>query len=254
MNIVKVVFIVLGLFAGMLLFLEIGRWIGRRMKTALEETPSLGALEGAVFGLMGLLIAFTFSGAAARFDAKRELVVKEVNAIGTAYLRLDLLPEAARSQLRADFRGYVDERIAVYQNPPGTATARLHMDRATALQNRIWSQAIAACRQAAPPAAITLVVSSLNDMIDITTTRAVARQTHPPAIVFILLFALTLACSLIAGFGNSIKPRSWIHTIGFAAILAITVYTILDLEYPRIGLIRLDAVDQLLTQFRQAMG
>lgn len=253
MNIALVVLFVVALFGGVLLFLEIGRWIGRRGNVP-EETPSLGALEGAVFGLMGLLVAFTFSGAAARFDTKRELVVKEANAIGTAWLRLDLLPDSAQQRLRPEFRNYVDERIAVYRSIPDLAAARLHIDRAAAMQNRIWSQAVAACRDAGSPATTSLVISSFNDMIDITTTRTVALQTHPPAVIFMLLFGVALASSLLAGYGNAAKPRSWIHILGFAAVLAITAYIILDLEYPRIGVIRLDAVDQLLAQLRQTMN
>ena len=83
-----------GLFLGMLLFLEIGRRIAvRRMR---EDTGTagegVGAVDGAVFALLGLLIAFTFSGASSRFDTRRQLIVEETNDIGTAYLRLDLLP------------------------------------------------------------------------------------------------------------------------------------------------------------------
>ncbi len=89
--------IALALFAGMLLLLDIGRRIGarRRAQDAGGAGAGTGAVEGAVFALLGLLVAFTFSGAASRFDARRALVVEEANAIGTAYLRLDLLPASA---------------------------------------------------------------------------------------------------------------------------------------------------------------
>ena len=85
-----------GLFLGMLLFLEIGRRIAiRRMKEdAGAAGEGIGAVDGAVFALLGLLIAFTFSGASSRFDTRRQLIVEETNAIGTAYLRVDLLPAA----------------------------------------------------------------------------------------------------------------------------------------------------------------
>ena len=84
----------LALFSSMLVLLEIGRRIGlRRMAQDSEGARAgVGAVEGAVFGLLGLLIAFTFSGAASRFDTRRQLIVEETNDIGTAYLRLDLLP------------------------------------------------------------------------------------------------------------------------------------------------------------------
>src|SRR5512143_443438 len=95
-----------GLFVGMILLLELGRRLGRRRQGKHEEgaRAGLGAVEGAVFALLGLLIAFTFSGAASRFDARRELIVREANAIGTAWLRLSLLPADAQPGLRVLFR------------------------------------------------------------------------------------------------------------------------------------------------------
>ena len=99
-----------GLFAGMLLFQELGRRIGARQ---LERDPSgaragVGILEGAVFGLLALLLAFTFSAAATRFDGRRQLISDEVNAIGTAWLRVDLLPAEPQPAIRDGFRRYLD--------------------------------------------------------------------------------------------------------------------------------------------------
>ena len=84
----------LGVFIGMVILQEVGRRVGHRRMARDPEgaRAGVGAIDGAVFGLLGLLVAFTFSGAASRFDARRQLVVEEANAIGTAYLRLDVLP------------------------------------------------------------------------------------------------------------------------------------------------------------------
>jgi hypothetical protein len=116
------------ILAGMLLFLELGRYIGLRQKAKDQEggREGLGAVEGAIFGLLGLLIAFTFSGAAARFDTRRQLIVEEANAIGTAYLRIDLLPPGAQPGLREIFRQYVDARLRyrAYQISSGKGGAR----------------------------------------------------------------------------------------------------------------------------------
>ena len=109
-----------GLFAGMLVLLEIGRRLGLR-RLALDSEAvraGFGVVEGAIFAPMGLLIAFTFSEAASRFDTRRQLVVEEANAIGTAYLRLDLLSASAQVALRESFRRYVDARLDVYRKPP----------------------------------------------------------------------------------------------------------------------------------------
>jgi len=247
-----------GLFLGMLLFLEIGRRIAvRRMK---EDSGAVGegvgAVDGAVFALLGLLIAFTFSGASSRFDTRRQLIVEETNNVGTAYLRLDLLPADAQPALRESFRRYLDARIEVYRKLPDVAAAKAHLAKADELQKQIWRQAVAASRaEGAPPAAPILLLPALNAMIDITTTRTMATLMHPPAVVFVMLFVLALAASLLAGYGmTGNRVRSWFHMFGFALVVAVSVYVILDLEYPRLGLIRVDAFDQALVDLRANMN
>jgi len=247
----------LALFSGMLALLEIGRRIGlRRMAQDSEGTRAgVGAVEGAVFGLLGLLIAFTFSGAASRFDTRRQLIVEETNDIGTAYLRLDLLPVDQQPALREKFRQYVDTRLAVYAKLPDIAAAKEELAKGNRLQGEIWRQAVSASRtQGASPAAPMLLLPALNAMIDITTTRTMAAQMHPPAIIIAMLFGLALASALLAGYAMAAaKSRSWLHMIGFALATGFAIYVILDMEYPRLGLIRVDAFDQALVEFRQSM-
>jgi hypothetical protein len=244
-----------GLLVGMLLLLELGRRIGRRRQGKGEEgtRAGLGEVEGAVFALLGLLIAFTFSGAASRFDARRHLIVEEANAIGTAWLRLDLLPAAAQPELRDLFRRYLDLRLAVYRKLPDLEAARAELDKANAMQGTIWSRAVAACQQS-PIAVLTQVIPALNQMFDIATTRTAAARMHPPAIIFLMLGVLALMSSLLAGYAMAGgKTRSWIHMVGYALIMATTVYVILDLEFPRLGVIRIDEFDQVLVELRQIM-
>ncbi|GLH74423.1 hypothetical protein GETHLI_29250 [Geothrix limicola] len=247
----------LALFLGMLGLQEAGRRLGKRQlaRDAGGGAKAFGTLEGAVFGLMGLLMAFTFSGAAARFDARRQLVAQEANAIGTAYLRLDLLPATAQQALREDFRQYLDARLATFQNPLDSPVSRAGAARALQLQNRIWSKAVTACKSEAPTPPTMLMLPALNEMIDITTTRAMAMNQHPPSVVYLMLGALTLASALLAGYGMAEgKVRSWAHILGFAALFSITIFVILDLEYPRLGLIRVDEADQVLVELRATMN
>ena len=111
------------MFLGMLAFAEVGRRIARRRASHDPDGAwhGTGIVDGAIFGLFGLVIAFTFSGAASRLDARRNLIVEEVNAIGTAYLRLDILPVDAQPSLRDGFRRYLDARIEVYRKFPDMA-------------------------------------------------------------------------------------------------------------------------------------
>jgi hypothetical protein len=246
----------LGLFLGMLSLLELGHRLGERWQQTDPEGAhsGTGAVEGAVFALLGLLVAFTFSGATTRFDTRRQLIVEEANAIGTAYLRLDMLPPEAQPALRALFRSYVDSRLAAYRKLPDIAAAREELARSVTIQREIWDGVVAASRAASPQPAAVLLLPALNAMIDITTTRTMATQMHPPVVVFGLLFVLGLGCSILAGYSMaSGRKRKWPHILAFAAITALTVYVILDLEYPRLGLIRVDAFDQVLVDVRESM-
>ena len=107
---------ILFLFVLMIIFLEIGRRIGKSLERKPEQKPTgVAATEGAVFALLGVMIAFTFSSAASRFDVRRQLTVDESDDIGMAYLRIDLLPAQDQPRVRNMFRQYVDSRLSVYQ-------------------------------------------------------------------------------------------------------------------------------------------
>ncbi|AFL73673.1 hypothetical protein [Thiocystis violascens] len=247
----------LGLLVGILILQEVGRRLGERHLARDPESAraGTGVVEGAVFALVGLLIAFTFSGAASRFDQRRDLIVQETNAIGTAYLRLDLLPGDARSALQEDFRRYIDARLDAYRQLPDIQAALAGLTKATALQNRIWTQVVSAGqRPDAAPDAIKLLLPALNDMIDITTTRTLAAQMHPPLGIYLMLVALALASALLAGYSMAGgRSRNWLHMVVFAVVMAMTVYIIIDIEFPRLGMIRVDAFDQALVELRATM-
>ena len=244
-----------GLFVGMILLLELGRGLGRRRQGKHKEGDRAGldTVESAVLALFGLLIAFTFSGALSRFDVRRQLIGQEANAIGTAWLRLDLLPANAQTELRDLFRRYLDLRLAGYQKMPDVEAAYAELSKAGALQGEIWHRAVAAC-QGSPNPVNAQLIPALNEMFDIAATRSMAAQTHPPAITFVMLGVLALMSSLLAGYAMAgSKTQSWIHVVGFALIMATTVYVILDIEFPRLGIIRIDAFDQVLVDLRQSM-
>lgn len=247
-----------GLLLGMLVCLEFGRRFGRFRLAADPENAmrGTGPVEGAVFGLYALLVAFTFSGAAGRFDDRLRLAIQEEVAVGTAYLRIDLLPAALQPPLRDRFRQYLGERIEIYrQYTDKDALARLTA-RTDALQSEIWSLAVAACTASGSNSTTgrDMVISSLNEMFDIANRRMHTRLLHPPKVIFVLLFVLGLVCSFMAGHGMAENKRpNWVHMLAFAIFTSLTVYVILDIEYPRHGLIRVDSIDQILVELLQRM-
>ena len=245
-----------GLFFGMIILLEVGRSLGMRRAAADPDAAKLGttAIDGAIFGLLGLLIAFTFSGAMTRFDHRRQLIVDEANAIEVAYRRLDLLPPGAAEPLREAFRGYLDSRLAMYRKFNDEHAAMEELDRSRKIQDEIWDQSVAACQAQGNQATTMLLLPALNQMIDITTTRTMETLMHPPIVIFLMLGGLALVSALLAGYGMSgSKLRSWIHMLAFAVMMAATVYITIDVEYPRRGWIRIDAFDQVLVDLREDM-
>jgi hypothetical protein len=248
----------IALFLGMLISLEIGRQLRRHhlVLDADDEHSGTGPVEGAVFALFGLMVAFSFSGAATRFDTRRALIVEEANDIGTAYLRVEMLAPSDRPAMRNQFRVYLDSRLEVYRRLPDIAAAEKELAQSAKIQDEIWKDAVAKTQsQGAHPDSGKLLLPAINAMIDITTTRTMAARTHPPVALFYLLLVLGLAQSLLAGFSMAgINRRSWLHLLAFAFITVVVVYIIVDLEFPRFGLIRIDKYDQVLVDLRNSMS
>jgi hypothetical protein len=242
------------LFVAMLVFVDIGFRIGKKRKTNTPDTndEGVGTVDAAVFGLLGLILAFTFSGASSRLDMRRAQIVQEANAIGTAYLRIDLLQPSEQPELRKLFKDYLESRIEVYEKMPDVAGAKAALAKGNDLQNAIWSHSVTACQIDLTPRTCGLLLPALNEMIDITTTRTMATVQHAPLVILVLMVVLSLLGALLAGFAMSPQTkRSALHSVLFALAISVSVYVVLDLEYPRAGLINLKDMDQAIVQLRQ---
>ena len=219
-----------------------------------EGSSGLGAVEGAVYGLMGLLIAFTFTGAAGRFDHRRDLITREVNAIGTAWLRLDLLDETHRPKAQGLFRDYLDAELNIIGGSRSTADVRIAYQQMGPLQKSLWDLVTAASRTDNSQPLPQVLLPALNEMFDIGQERYLATLQHPPVPVYAMLGVMVLISSLFAGFGMAkARRQSPVHLIGFSAVMALSIYFILDLEFPRLGIVRVDDFDQALVDLRASM-
>jgi hypothetical protein len=245
----------IGLFAGTVICLEVGYRLGGRATDKPELThEGIGAIEAAVFALLGLLLGFSFAGGTSRLDTRRALIIQEANAIGTAYLRLDLLRAQDQPELRLSFRQYVAARLKIYERLPDLPAAEQELRRATELQQKIWSQAVIAARADSTQVAARLLLPAINDMFDVTTSRTVALHTHLPALILLLLISVALLSGLLAGFAMARRrSRSWLHMVVYALVLAITVYAVIDLDYPSSGLIRLESAESALIKLRDSI-
>jgi hypothetical protein len=245
-----------GLFLGMLLFLELGRWFGVRniIRRGDEASIGIGVVDTAVYGLLALLLGFTFNGAATRFDRRRDIVADEVNAIGTAWLRIDLLPRERQKEIRDGFRLYMDALLSAYAEAPGTVEEGRKRAALARAESDLWHKAVAAVVAPNGEPARMLLLPSLNESFDIVDMERMSRLMHPPWIVFGMLAVAAVAAALFAGYGMAKAPhRNWMYILGVTATVAIAVYVILELESSRIGWIRVDAMDQVLVELRQSM-
>jgi hypothetical protein len=245
------------LFMAMLVLLVLGRKLGRRHQARKGATPEgMGATDAAVIGLLSLVLAFTFSAAASRFDARRSLIIDETNAIVTAYLRLDLLAPHTQPKLRADFGQYIDSRLAAYDVLPDVKAAFRQIERSKTLQMQIWRDAMSALQDpATSDNAGKLVVPALNTMIDLGTTQMMAAYMHLPLVIFVMLVILALVSAWLIGYATApIEKMWWLRAVSFTLLFTVTFFVILDLEYPRLGFIRLTEFDRELRSFRQNMA
>ena len=238
------------LLGSMLAAIESGRRLGRARLARNGERAfaGLGAMEGAVFALMGLLLAFSFSHSADRLDERRRLLVDEANALGTAWLRLDLLHDSLQPAARASLQNYVRMRLTAYRSFPDYRLVESRLDSAAAMQRGLWDLSVIGARRAVNPVAATqLVLAALNQAFDLATTRRAAITMHTPTIVFVMLTVLALASSVLAGVAAALNPaRNRLHRFAFALLLVAALYVIIDLEFPRFGFVRIDDHDQLL--------
>jgi hypothetical protein len=165
--------------------LEVGYRLGLHGSAKDPELThrGLGAIETAVFALLGLLLGFSFASGTARLDARRQQSAQEATAIDAAYLRLDLLPATDRTEMRQLFREYLDSRLRVYESLPDMNAADKELMVVRQLQMEIWSKALISSRSDKTQDALRLLLPALNEMIGAATVRNTAIYARLPALI-----------------------------------------------------------------------
>lgn len=218
---------------------EAGFRLGKRARSS-EHAPTsgqLGALVGALLGLLGLLLGFNYAGAASRFIARQDLIVSEANAIGTAYLRAEMLNEPYRSSLRNALKEYTELRLEA------SKALRTGIDPAVLAelmrrQDRIWSSARDGVKN--KPEMVMAVLPPVNEVIDLHTLRVSAGRRHVPYLIMSMLVGCSVLSIGVMGYGAGLAGRRNALLYGSLAILIGTaLWTTVDLDYGRIGLLRL---------------
>jgi len=207
-------------------------WLRERVD---QETRSgLSTIHGAMLGLLGLMLGFTFAMALSRYDLRRQLVVEEADAIGTTWLRSALVPQPYRDSADKLLRAYVDARLEFYAAGLDPDRLRAALEKSAQLQMSLWREAISAARDQPTPIT-SIFIQSLNEMIDLDAKRIEALENRIPAAVWVVLTAVSLLASLITG---SIYPRRMSAAVLILPIVLAAVMTLIaDLDSSRGGLI-----------------
>lgn len=219
-----------GLF---LLFSEAGFRLGRRLKerSAQKEWPQSGAITGATLGLLAFMLAFTFGLATSRLDSRKSLVVAEANAVGTTWLRSQMLPEPYPRTLKPLFLRYVQIRLEVGRRPGDMQRFARLLEESTEIQNRLWAQARALGREYPRSVILGLFVQSLNEMIDLQETRLdVARYRLPPGVLATLYFTAFTASAMVGINAGQSGSRAFVITLLLTVTLAVVTSLIIDLD------------------------
>ncbi len=221
------------------LAIEGGYRIGRRrsQQADLEKESPVATAVAAALGLLAFLLAFTFGLAANRFETRRSVLLEEVNAIGTAYLRAGLLPEPHGSKVRRLLREYVDARLAAVQQNALATTLR----RSDELHRDLWAEVVAVAEREPRSIPVGLFIESVNSVIDLHTLRVTAAtRSHIPAPIWLALSGVAIATLWAMGYHSGLtRTRRSPATLAVVASLAITIWLIADLDRSQQGLLRL---------------
>jgi len=231
----------------------VGRIAGRIWRKE-EDEPKGGvnSLLAAVFALFGFILAFTFDMSGNRYINARNVIVEEANDIGTAVLRADLYSDSVRDAFRADFKKYLEARIAFYGFITDTMKLLKSKEEAAKAGAALWARATQQSKLPNMLIPSNQMIPALNAMFDIATTREVMLKARVPDGIVYMLFILALASSFIAGFTSYfIRRKDWIIIAGFALLSSMIIYITLDLGRPTRGMIKADLGQQAILDLRK---
>lgn len=229
-----------GTMLGIPLICEVGYRLGRfRIASGVHEKEGpVGGMVAAELGLLAFLLAFTFGIAAARFDERRQLMINESNAIGTAYLRAELVAEPQRGAIRKLLREYTALRL----EGQDVAKVQSAIERSEALHERLWAETAAASARDVRSVPSGLLASAMNEVIDLHAKRVNSGLfSRLPTTIWAVLFALALLCFLAMGYqvGLADQKRSPV-AITVALAFGLVIWLVADLERPHEGTLRVN--------------
>lgn len=213
----------------------VGFLIGRRACQHGTNQSQIGAIQSSILGMLALMLGFTFGAASTRYDTRRVLAIDEANAIGTTFMRAQTLPEPYRTNLSKMLRSYVNlrlESVSCFDNTDNLVKIRKDTEK---MQHAMWQQAVAAVGE--QPSDITgLFEESLNQSIDLYSSRIAWFMARVPNVIMWILAIIAIASLGIVGYGfGLVDQRNWLIMAMLSAIIAVVIVMIVDLDRPEAG-------------------
>ena len=222
---------------GLSLSARIGAAVARRGRNLDERVrEDFGVVQAATLTLLGLIIGFSFSMAISRHDQRKELEAAEANAIGTEYVRADLLPAADAARVRVLLRSYLDQRVRFYAVRDAQQLRQINADTAK-LQADLWS-AVQAPAAAHPTPLVALAVAGMNDVLNSQAYTQAAWWNRIPMSAWGLMAAIAVSCNLLIGYGARKAESESILLLVLPVLVSVSFLLIADIDSPRGGLIR----------------
>jgi hypothetical protein len=233
---IELVFLVLMVVVG-----EIGFRRGRHASASMSAKTrgQVAVIEGSLLGVVGLLLGFTMSMAVTRYEARKQLVLQEANALGTSWLRTQLLPAPDNAAIAELLREYVDVRLDYAKAAGDLGSLEAVRRRAQGLQTEFWGRAVRYNKVDPSPVRSGMLLASLNDVIDLEGARWMAYFNHVPSSVIFVDAAVSWFAALLVGYAYGMEGKRQVFSMWLLSLaIALVLGVIIDLDRPREGFIR----------------
>jgi len=231
-------------------------WLGYYVKKKIvlhqpEKDISLGTAEGALMGLMALLLAFTFGMASSKYESRRQTIIDEANLLNTALYRLKLYPDSVKRSMVAEFKNYLDARINYWDAGDDPVKINAALENAGKNFNDLWNANASLINDAGNRSRAEQLVPVLISLKNMVITREAGRVSAVPSLIILVLLILVFVASFLTGYGLKPGSRNPVFSLAFAIMLSVALYIVMELSRPRQGYINLDSAEKEIVNVRK---
>lgn len=234
-------------FMLMLICIHSGRVVAKGRVKSYSDNPGNSVITTSLYGLLGLLMAFTFSSSADRFKERKQIIITESDHIGTAILRIQLYADSVQPEMKKHFRSYIQARINYYDANRDTVKIKMAMDEANHYADSLWKIVARQSKMNGNLIASNQMIPVLNNVFDIANMRFWGEYERTPPSILTMLFFLSMCIAFLVGYTSVGKGKfDWAMAISFCLLTCLVVFFIIDLDKPRMGIITLDEQEQAI--------